>query len=75
METGTDLRKIQFLLGHRSLATTARYLYLTTTTVCAVTNPLDLYCLTPSWIPNPTTSNLLKWPINSSTLSEVTRRG
>jgi hypothetical protein len=29
-------------LGHRSLATTARYLYLTTSTVCAVTSPLDL---------------------------------
>jgi len=41
-ETGTDLRKIQLLLGHRSLATTARYLYLATTTVCAVTSPLDL---------------------------------
>jgi len=42
LETGTDLRKIQLLLGHRSLATTARYLYLATTTVCAVTSPLDL---------------------------------
>jgi integrase/recombinase XerD len=42
LEAGTDLRKIQLLLGHRSLATTARYLSLTTTTVCAVTSPLDL---------------------------------
>jgi integrase/recombinase XerD len=42
LERGTDLRKIQLLLGHRSLATTARYLYLTTATVCAVTSPLDL---------------------------------
>jgi len=42
LEAGTDLRKIQLLLGHRSLATTARYLYLTTNTVCAVTSPLDL---------------------------------
>ena len=42
LEAGTDLRKIQLLLGHRSLATTARYLYLTTATVCAVTSPLDL---------------------------------
>jgi len=42
LEAGTDLRKIQLLLGHRSLATTARYLYLTTSTVCAVTSPLDL---------------------------------
>jgi integrase/recombinase XerD len=42
LEAGTDLRKIQLLLGHRSLATTARYLYLTTATVCAITSPLDL---------------------------------
>jgi integrase len=42
LEAGTDLRKIQLLLGHRSLATTARYLYLASSTVCAITSPLDL---------------------------------
>jgi site-specific recombinase XerD len=42
LEAGTDLRKIQLLLGHRSLATTARYLCLATSTVCAITSPLDL---------------------------------
>jgi integrase/recombinase XerD len=42
LEAGTDVRKIQLLLGHRSLATTARYLRLATTTVCATTSPLDL---------------------------------
>ena len=42
LEAGTDVRKIQLLLGHRSLSTTARYLRLTTTTVCATTSPLDL---------------------------------
>ena len=42
LEAGTDVRRIQLLLGHRSLSTTARYLRLTTTTVCATTSPLDL---------------------------------
>lgn len=42
LEAGTDVRRIQLLLGHRSLSTTARYLRLTTTAVCATTSPLDL---------------------------------
>lgn len=42
LEAGTDVRKIQLLLGHRSLATTARYLKVATTTVCATTSPFDL---------------------------------
>ena len=42
LEAGTDLRKIQLLLGHRSLSSTARYLCLATNIVCATTSPLDL---------------------------------
>ncbi len=42
LESGTDVRRIQLLMGHRSLATTARYLKVATTTVCATTSPLDL---------------------------------
>src|SRR5258706_6187172 len=42
LENGTDLRKIQLLLGHRSLATTSRYLKVATSTVCATTSPFDL---------------------------------
>ena len=42
LESGTDVRTIQLLLGHRSLATTARYLRIATTKVCAAISPLDL---------------------------------
>ena len=42
LEAGTDIRTIQLLLGHRRLETTARYLRLATTTVCATVSPLDL---------------------------------
>jgi len=42
LEAGTNVRTIQLLLGHRSLATTARYLAIATTQVCATASPLDL---------------------------------
>ena len=42
LESGTDVRRIQLLLGHRSLATTSRYLKIATSTVCATVSPLDL---------------------------------
>jgi len=41
LESGTDLRTIQLLLGHRSLATTSRYLKVATSTVCATSSPFD----------------------------------
>ena len=42
LESGTDVRTIQLLLGHRSLATTARYLRIATSKVCSARSPLDL---------------------------------
>ncbi len=42
LESGTDVRTIQLLLGHRSLTTTSRYLKIATSTVCATVSPIDL---------------------------------
>jgi integrase/recombinase XerD len=42
LESGTDIRTIQLLLGHRSLATTAQYLRIATSKVCSTSSPLDL---------------------------------
>jgi site-specific recombinase XerD len=42
LESGADVRTIQLLLGHRSLATTAKYLRIATSKVCATSSPLDL---------------------------------
>jgi len=42
LEAGTDVRRIQLLMGHRSLSTTSRYLKVATSTVCATTSPFDL---------------------------------
>jgi integrase/recombinase XerD len=42
LESGTEARTIQLLLGHRSLATTGKYLRIATSKVCATSSPLDL---------------------------------
>lgn len=47
LEAGTDVRTIQLLLGHRSLATTSQYLKIATSTVCATVSPLDRLPLVP----------------------------
>ena len=42
LESGTDVRTVQLLLGHRSLATTAKYLRIAASKVCSTSSPLDL---------------------------------
>lgn len=42
LESGTDIRVIQALLGHRSIRTTARYAHVTVDLVARVRSPIDL---------------------------------
>jgi integrase/recombinase XerD len=41
LEEAADLRRIQILMGHRNLKTTARYLHVSNLAVCSTVSPLD----------------------------------
>jgi integrase/recombinase XerD len=55
LESGTDVRTIQLLMGHRGLATTAKYFRISSNKVCATVSPLDLlpYPIVPEQKPTP----------------------
>jgi integrase/recombinase XerD len=52
LESGTDLRTIQLLLGHRNLGTTAQYLRIATNKVCATASPLESLETAPTVTPD-----------------------
>jgi site-specific recombinase XerD len=50
IETGTDVRVVQTLLGHRSIRTTARYVHVSTQVIAQVESPLERLGPRAGWV-------------------------
>jgi integrase/recombinase XerD len=72
LEAGTDVRRIQLLLGHRSLSTTSRYLRIATSSLCATVSPFDqLPDLLPGSNPSPTRHSMVAGATNGGGMVAV----
>ena len=63
LESGTDLRTVQALLGHASIRSTVIYTHVTRKRITVVESPLE--SLPPPWLSDPCSSHRSRWPASS----------